>query len=91
MGSDLSFARSVDLPTTVMALHPAGRDTVGIDSVMFRIDSVRELWHRLLPTCCRLTSSTSRTTARSRAPGQLRTIVVGGVTGATPVVVNDVF
>jgi putative YhdH/YhfP family quinone oxidoreductase len=86
------LARSADLPTTVMPFILRGVTLAGIDSVMLRIDKRRELWQTiatdLLP---RHLDDITSDVSILEAPETLRTIVGGGVTGRTRVVVKDGF
>jgi putative YhdH/YhfP family quinone oxidoreductase len=86
------LARSADLPTTVMPFILRGVTLAGIDSVMLRIDKRRELWQSiatdLLPPHL---DDITHDISILEAPDTLRTIVGGGVTGRTRVVVKDGF
>ena len=86
------LARSVDLPTTVMPFILRGVTLAGIDSVMLRIDKRRELWQSiatdLLPPHL---DDITHDISILEAPDTLRTIIGGGVTGRTRVVVKDGF
>ncbi|HEX9499531.1 MAG TPA: zinc-binding dehydrogenase, partial [Mycobacterium sp.] len=86
------LARSADLPTTVMPFILRGVILAGIDSVMLRIDKRRELWESietdLLPPHL---DDITHDVSILEAPAILRTIVGGGVTGRTRVVVKDGF
>jgi len=86
------LARSADLPTTVMPFILRGVTLAGIDSVLLRIEKRRELWQSiatdLLP---RHLDDITRDVSILEAPETLRTIVGGGVTGRTRVVVKDGF
>ncbi|AGB21970.1 putative quinone oxidoreductase, YhdH/YhfP family [Mycobacterium sp. JS623] len=86
------LARSADLPTTVMPFILRGVTLAGIDSVLLPIDKRRELWRSiatdLLP---RHLDDITRDVSILEAPETLHTIVGGGVTGRTRVVVKDGF
>jgi putative YhdH/YhfP family quinone oxidoreductase len=86
------LARSADLPTTVMPFILRGVTLAGIDSVMLRIDKRRELWQSiagdLLP---RHLDDITHDVSILEAPDTLRSIIGGGVTGRTRVVVKDGF
>jgi putative YhdH/YhfP family quinone oxidoreductase len=86
------LARSADLPTTVMPFILRGVTLAGIDSVLLRIEKRRELWQSiatdLLP---RHLDDITRDVSILEAPETLRTIIGGGVTGRTRVVVKDGF
>jgi len=86
------LARSADLPTTVMPFILRGVTLAGIDSVLLRIEKRRELWQSiatdLLP---RHLDDITRDVSILEAPETLRTIVGGGITGRTRVVVKDGF
>ena len=86
------LTRSADLPTTVMPFILRGVTLAGIDSVMLRIDKRRDLWQsiatELLP---RHLDDITHDVSILDAPDTLRTIIGGGVTGRTRVVVKDGF
>lgn len=86
------LARSADLPTTVMPFILRGVTLAGIDSVLLPIDKRRELWQSiatdLLP---RHLDAITRDVSILETPETLHTIVGGGVTGRTRVVVKDGF
>ncbi|MBE1547255.1 putative YhdH/YhfP family quinone oxidoreductase [Mycobacterium sp. OAS707] len=86
------LARSAELPTTVMPFILRGVTLAGIDSVLLRIDKRRELWQSiatdLLPPHL---DDITRDVSILEAPETLRTIIGGGVTGRTRVVVKDGF
>jgi putative YhdH/YhfP family quinone oxidoreductase len=86
------LARSADLPTTVMPFILRGVTLVGIDSVLLSIDKRRELWQsiesELLP---RHLDTITRDVSILDAPATLHSIIGGGVTGRTRVVVKDGF
>ncbi|MFG1929113.1 MDR family oxidoreductase [Mycobacterium sp. NPDC048908] len=86
------LARSADLPTTVMPFILRGVTLAGIDSVLLPIGKRRELWQSiatdLLP---RHLDDITRDVSIRDAPHTLRTIMGGGVTGRTRVVVKDGF
>jgi len=86
------LARSADLPTTVMPFILRGVTLAGIDSVLLPIDKRRELWQSiatdLLPGHL---DDITRDVSILEAPSTLRTIIGGGVTGRTRVVVKDGF
>ena len=86
------LARSADLPTTVMPFILRGVTLVGIDSVMLRIDKRRELWQSIATDLMpRHLDDITHDISILEAPDTLRTIVGGGVTGRTRVVVKDGF
>ncbi|WP_101948845.1 MDR family oxidoreductase [Mycobacterium sp. 3519A] len=86
------LARSADLPTTVMPFILRGVTLVGIDSVLLPIDKRRELWQsiatELLPDHL---DDITHDVSILDAPQTLRSIVGGGVTGRTRVVVKGGF
>lgn len=86
------LARSADLPTTVMPFILRGVTLAGIDSVLLPIKKRRELWQSiatdLLP---QHVDDITRDVSILEAPETLRSIIGGGVTGRTPVVVGDGF
>lgn len=86
------LARSADLPTTVMPFILRGITLAGIDSVQLAIGPRRDIWKQiegeLKPN--HLTDIT-RDVPVLEAPHTLRTIIGGGVTGRTRVVVHDGF
>jgi putative YhdH/YhfP family quinone oxidoreductase len=86
------LARSADLPTTVMPFILRGVTLAGIDSVQLAIESRREIWKQiegeLRP---RHLDTVTTDVSVLEAPATLRTIVGGGVTGRTRVVVHDGF
>jgi putative YhdH/YhfP family quinone oxidoreductase len=86
------LARSADLPTTVMPFILRGVTLVGIDSVSLPIGQRRDIWQSiatdLLP---RHLDDITRDVSILDAPATLRTIIGGGVTGRTRVVVKGGF
>ena len=86
------LARSADLPTTVLPFILRGVSVAGIDSVLLPIDKRRELWQsiaaELMP---RHLDDITHEVSILDAPNTLRTIIGGGVTGRTRVVVKDGF
>lgn len=86
------LARSAELPTTVMPFILRGVTLVGIDSVLLRIDKRRELWQSIATDLMpRHLDHITRDVSILEAPDTLRTIIGGGVTGRTRVVVKDGF
>ena len=86
------LARSADLPTTVMPFILRGVTLAGIDSVMLRIDKRRDLWQSIATDLMpRHLDDITRDISILEAPDTLRTIIGGGVTGRTRVVVHDGF
>jgi putative YhdH/YhfP family quinone oxidoreductase len=86
------LARSVDLPTTVMPFILRGVTLAGIDSVLLPIDARRDVWSRLEGELKpRHLGEITRDVSILEAPETLRTIIGGGVTGRTRVVVKDGF
>jgi putative YhdH/YhfP family quinone oxidoreductase len=86
------LAGSPELPTTVHPFILRGVTLAGIDSVQLPIDKRRVVWRQLAteltpPHLGLLTSSISVL----EVPDALRTIIGGGVTGRTRVVVKDSF
>lgn len=86
------LARSADLPTTVMPFILRGVTLAGIDSVQLAIGPRREIWKQLEGELRpkHLADVTKDITILD-APHTLRTIIGGGVTGRTRVVVHDGF
>lgn len=86
------LARSADLPTTVMPFILRGVTLAGIDSVQLAIGPRREIWKQLEGELRpkHLADVTKDVTILD-APHTLRTIIGGGVTGRTRVVVHDGF
>jgi len=86
------LARSADLPTTVMPFILRGVTLAGIDSVLLPIGPRRDIWRQLdgelKPR--HLDDITHDVPVRD-APETLRTIIGGGVTGRTRVVVKGGF
>jgi acrylyl-CoA reductase (NADPH) len=86
------LAQGPDLPTTVMPFILRGVTLAGIDSVLLPINKRRELWQSiasdLLP---RHLDDITRDVSIREAPDTVRTIIGGGVTGRTRVVVKDGF
>lgn len=86
------LARSADLPTTVMPFILRGVTLAGIDSVLLRIDARRDVWRQLAGELKpRHLGEITKDVSVLDAPHTLRTIVGGGVTGRTRVVVHDGF
>ncbi|MCV7298584.1 acryloyl-CoA reductase [Mycobacterium barrassiae] len=86
------LARSADLPTTVMPFILRGVTLVGIDSVQLPIDARRDVWHQLEGELKpRHLGEITKDVSVLEAPHTLRTIIGGGVTGRTRVVVHDGF
>jgi putative YhdH/YhfP family quinone oxidoreductase len=86
------LARSADLPTTVMPFILRGVTLAGIDSVLLRIDARRDVWRQLAGELKpRHLDEITKDVSVLAAPDTLRTIVGGGVTGRTRVVVHDGF
>jgi acrylyl-CoA reductase (NADPH) len=86
------LARSADLPTTVMPFILRGVTLAGIDSVLLRIEPRRELWRQLASDLKpRHLDDITRDVSIREAPQTLHTIIDGGVTGRTRVVVKDGF
>jgi len=86
------LARSADLPTTVMPFILRGVTLAGIDSVQLPIDARREVWRQLAGELKpRHLASITKDVSVLEAPHTLRTIIGGGVTGRTRVVVHDGF
>ncbi|MCV7039464.1 oxidoreductase [Mycolicibacterium moriokaense] len=86
------LARSADLPTTVMPFILRGVTLVGIDSVQLPIDARRDVWHQLAGELKpRHLGEITKDVSVLEAPHTLRTIIGGGVTGRTRVVVHDGF
>lgn len=86
------LARSADLPTTVMPFILRGVTLAGIDSVQLPIDARRDVWRQLAGELKpRHLDSITKDVSVLEAPHTLRTIIGGGVTGRTRVVVHDGF
>ena len=86
------LARSADLPTTVMPFILRGVTLAGIDSVLLSIDARRDMWRQLAGDLKpRHLSDITNDVSVLEAPDTLRTIIGGGVTGRTRVVVKDGF
>ena len=86
------LARSADLPTTVMPFILRGVTLAGIDSVQLPIDLRRDVWRQLAGELKpRHLDSITKDVSVLEAPHTLRTIIGGGVTGRTRVVVHDGF
>ena len=86
------LARSADLPTTVMPFILRGVTLAGIDSVQLPIGPRREVWRRLETELRpRHLADITHDVSVLEAPHTLRTIIDGGVTGRTRVVVKDGF
>lgn len=86
------LARSAELPATVLPFILRGVTLAGIDSVQLAIEPHREIWEQLAGEL-KPTHLADITTDVSvlEAPATLRTIIGGGVTGRTRVVVRDGF
>ena len=86
------LAGSADLPATVHPFILRGVTLVGIDSVLLPIESRRALWHQieseLRPRHLDLITAD---VSVLEVPEVLRTILAGGVTGRTRVVVRNGF
>ncbi len=81
-----------DLPTTVMPFILRGFTLVGIDSVLLPIDARRDVWRQLAGELKpRHLGEITKDVSVLEAPHTLRTIVGGGVTGRTRIVVHDGF
>jgi len=86
------LARSADLPTTVMPFILRGVTLAGIDSVLLPIDARREVWRQLAGELKpRHLGEITKDVSVLEAPHTLHTIIGGGVTGRTRVVVHDGF
>ncbi|MGY4652661.1 MDR family oxidoreductase [Mycobacterium sp. URHB0021] len=86
------LARSVDLPTTVMPFILRGVTLAGMESVLLPIDARRDVWSRLEGELKpRHLGEITSDVSILEAPETLRTIIGGGVTGRTRVVVKDGF
>jgi putative YhdH/YhfP family quinone oxidoreductase len=86
------LARSADLPATVMPFILRGVTLAGIDSVLLPIEARREVWRRLAGDLKpRHLDDITHDVSVLEAPDTLRTIIGGGVTGRTRVVVKDGF
>ena len=86
------LARSADLPTTVMPFILRGVTLAGIDSVQLPIAARRDVWRQLAGDLKpRHLDDITKDVSVLEAPDTLRTIVGGGVTGRTRVVVKDGF
>jgi putative YhdH/YhfP family quinone oxidoreductase len=86
------LARSADLPTTVMPFILRGVTLAGIDSVLLPIDARRDVWRQLAGELRpRHLEQITKDVTVLDAPHTLRTIIGGGVTGRTRVVVHDGF
>jgi len=86
------LAGSADLPTTVHPFILRGVTLAGIDSVLLPIERRRDVW-RHLETDLRPAhlDRLTRDVSVLEVPEVLRTILKGGVTGRTRVVVRDGF
>lgn len=86
------LARSADLPTTVMPFILRGVTLSGIDSVQLAIEPRRQIWRQIAGELKprHLDAVTTDIPVRE-APHTLRSIIGGGVTGRTRVVVHDGF
>ncbi|WP_163725523.1 MDR family oxidoreductase [Mycolicibacterium psychrotolerans] len=86
------LAGSPELPATVMPFILRGVTLAGIDSVLLPIDRRREVWARLESDLApRHLSRITRDIPVLRVDEVLETIIAGGVTGRTRVVVHDGF
>jgi acrylyl-CoA reductase (NADPH) len=86
------LARSADLPTTVMPFILRGVTLAGIDSVQLPIGARRDVWRQLADELKPgHLGEITKDVSVLEAPHTLRTIVGGGVTGRTRVVVHDGF
>lgn len=86
------LARSADLPTTVMPFILRGVTLAGIDSVQLAIEPRREIWKQLEGDLKpRHLADVTTEVSVLEAPQTLRTIIGGGVTGRTRVVVQGGF
>lgn len=86
------LARSADLPATVMPFILRGVTLAGVDSVQLPIEARREVWRRLASELKpRHLDDITHDVSVLEAPDTLRTIIGGGVTGRTRVVVKDGF
>jgi putative YhdH/YhfP family quinone oxidoreductase len=86
------LARSADLPTTVMPFILRGVTLAGIDSVQLPIEARRDVWRQLAGELKPgHLDSITKDVSVLEAPHTLHTIVGGGVTGRTRVVVHDGF
>lgn len=86
------LARSADLPTTVMPFILRGVTLAGIDSVQLAIEPRREVWQQLEGELRpRHLDAITTDVSVLEAPQTLRTIIGGGVTGRTRVVVQGGF
>ncbi|MCT7661062.1 acrylyl-CoA reductase family protein [Mycobacterium deserti] len=86
------LAGSADLPTTVHPFILRGVTLAGIDSVQLPIAARREVWRQLEDELKpRHLDDLTADVSVLAAPETLRTIIGGGVTGRTRVVVKDGF
>lgn len=86
------LAGSPDLPATVMPFILRGVTLAGIDSVLLPIDRRREVWAQLESDLApRHLARITRDVPVLRVDEVLKTIIGGGVTGRTRVVVHDGF
>ncbi|OBG14112.1 quinone oxidoreductase [Mycolicibacterium celeriflavum] len=86
------LARSAELPTTVMPFILRGVTLAGIDSVQLAIEPRREVWKQLEGELKpKHLADITTDVSVLEAPHTLRTIIGGGVTGRTRVVVRDGF
>ena len=90
--ASVGLAADFKLNTTVMPFILRGVTLAGIDSVMLRIDKRRELWQSIATDLTpRHLDDIARDVSILEVPETLRTIIGGGVTGRTRVVVKDGF
>ncbi|MGP4058456.1 MDR family oxidoreductase [Mycobacterium sp. 4D054] len=86
------LAGSVDLPTTVMPFILRGVTLAGIDSVLLPIEKRREIWAQIESELTpRHLARLTRDVPIRQVADVLKTIIGGGVTGRTRVVVHDGF
>lgn len=86
------LAGSTDLPATVMPFILRGVTLAGIDSVLLPIARRREVWAQLESDLApRHLARITRDVPVLRVDDVLKTIISGGVTGRTRVVVHDGF
>ena len=86
------LAGSAELPTTVHPFILRGVTLAGIDSVLLPISARRELWDRIAGELApRHLDALTHEIFVSKVPQTLHTILAGGITGRTRVVVKDGF
>ncbi|AFM16349.1 putative quinone oxidoreductase, YhdH/YhfP family [Mycolicibacterium chubuense NBB4] len=86
------LAGSADLPATVHPFILRGVTLAGIDSVMLPIEKRREIWNRIESDLApRHLGLITRDVSVRDVDDVLRTIIGGGVTGRTRVIVHDGF